>query len=117
MLATLSIRTAESPAVCETSLPALLNVAWSLPKPLPPEAEELFDCCCALEGAAAGVPNKDFNPSKLLRMSISDYSLSQIRNLNISTPDSQTRNPKSRSLASLSSLSGSSAPLLITLVI
>jgi hypothetical protein len=68
------MRTLESEAVCETSLPALLNVALSAPKALPPDAAPLFVGCVAA-GVAALVPKSDFNPSRLLRMSIALYSL------------------------------------------
>jgi hypothetical protein len=68
MAVTLSIRTPSPAAVCDTSLPALLNVARSLPIPLA-GVEVLF-----LPGVAAGAaeptPKSDLNPSKLLLMSI-----------------------------------------------
>src|ERR1035441_10291641 len=69
MPATLSMRTSESAAVRETSLPALLKVARSLPSALPPAAAPLLVCCGAA-GAVEGTPKSDFNPSRLLRISI-----------------------------------------------
>ena len=41
------MRTLASPAVCATSLAALLNVARSLPSALPAAAPGLFGCCDA----------------------------------------------------------------------
>jgi hypothetical protein len=69
MLATLSMRTPASPAVCETSLAALLKVARSLPQALLPlVVAPLFGCEDA--ELVAGVPKSDFKPSRLLRISI-----------------------------------------------
>jgi hypothetical protein len=68
MLPTLSIRTSESAAVNATSLPALLNVARSLVSALGPAV--LLGLACGAVGVAEGTPKSDFNPSRLLRMSI-----------------------------------------------
>src|ERR1700678_4141622 len=68
MLETLSMRTSESVAVSDTSLPALLKVAESLLSALGPAV-----LAALVWGAgAAGVvtPRSDFKPSRLLRMSI-----------------------------------------------
>src|ERR1035437_2751925 len=77
MLATLSMRTPPSAAVCATSLPALLSVALSLPSELPPTAGLVFACCGAA-GIACATPSRDFSPSKPLRMSIAHYSLPDV---------------------------------------
>jgi hypothetical protein len=68
MLVTLSMRTSESVAVSDTSLPALLNVARSLFSALEVVAVVLVVCGAGV--AAGGTPKSDFKPSRLLRMSM-----------------------------------------------
>jgi hypothetical protein len=63
------MRTPDSAAVSETSLPALLNVALSLPSALLPAAAPLLGCT-VVDDTAGVVPKSDFNPSRLLRISI-----------------------------------------------
>jgi len=64
MAVTFSMRTSEPAAVCETSLPALLNVAMSLLSTLSPLPE--LRLLPATAGAAGVTPKSDFNPSKPL---------------------------------------------------
>jgi hypothetical protein len=63
------VRIPESVAVSDTSLAALLKVALSLPSPLAPAALVALPAWVA-DGAGGVTPNRDFNPSKLFRMSM-----------------------------------------------
>jgi hypothetical protein len=67
--ATFSGRTPASPAVCDTSLPALLTVARSLPNASALAALPLLGGGVAA-GAEGLAPKSDFNPSRLLRTSM-----------------------------------------------
>src|SRR5580698_3981826 len=68
MLDTLSMRTSESVAVNDTSLPALLRVAESLLSALGPAVPAGLACGAGAAGMVT--PKSDFKPSRLLRMSI-----------------------------------------------
>src|SRR5258708_1792883 len=71
--ATLSILTPSSVSASDAWLPALLRVAWSALKEPGPVVWPCLTCGVE-ELAACDTPRSDFNPSKLLRISM-NYSL------------------------------------------